>query len=333
MAGDTITFAQGQTATLTAQFVTSPAGMAVDVPDAMVEILDGATSILPATAMVHVMTGFYYYDYLIPNSLPVNTYTVRYTGTVSGTPTAATEYLKIVEAGTPTSATMTQKKIELLAALEKYICCAQRVPVYRELARRSSDKTKYSLTFPRWNLGNHMIMLNNEIIEPTAGPIPSFVIDSDTGLITFSSPLHDTDRISASYNFRWFTDTDLLGFMSDALSQINLEAPGTNFNLDTVPDNYVGVLMMGATKNALKALIFCLMFQEPSQVFGGPDGAKSAIETLKSLKENNEKEFERDKKQIKKATYPRIAVVSTPEYTLPGGRSRWFRYLFGSGAG
>jgi hypothetical protein len=330
---DCLIFAQGQTATLTAQFVTSPAGLAVDVPDAMVEILDGATPILPATPMVHVLTGFYYYDYLVPNSLPVNTYTVRYTGTVVGTPTAATEYLKIVPAGTSTSVTLTQKKIELLAALDKYICCAQRIPVYHELARRSADRSKFSLTFPRWNLGNHIVMLNNELVEPTTTPIPSFVVDNSTGLITFAAPLHDTDRVHASYNFRWFTDADLLGFMSDALGQINLEAPGTNFTLDTVPDSYVGVLMLGASKNAMKALIFCLMFQEPSQVFGGPDGAKAAIDTLKSLKENNEKEFERDKKQIKKAVYPKIGMTVTPEYTLPGGRSRWFRYLFGSGSG
>jgi hypothetical protein len=120
--------------------------------------------------------------------------------------------------------------------------------------------------------------------------------------------------------------------MSDALGQINLEAPGTNFTLDTIPDSYVGVMLLGASKNAMKALIFCLMFQEPSQVFGGAEGAKAAIETLKSLKENNEKEFAADKKQIKKAVYPKIAMVSTPEYTMPGSRSRWFRYLFGSGS-
>jgi hypothetical protein len=66
-------------------------------------------------------------------------------------------------------------------------------------------------------------------------------------------------------------------------------------------------------------------------VFGGREAAKDAISNFMSLKENNEKEFTTDKKQMKKSTYPQIRVVSTPEFTLPGGRSRWFRYLYSTG--
>jgi len=321
-------FAQGQTATLTAQFVTSPAGMAVNVPDAKVSIWGpGGAAILPPVDMVQVagLIGFYYLDWPIPNSLPVDTYTVRYTGTVMGTPTAATEYLSVVLAGTPTSVTFTQRKVELLAALEKYIGCAQFIPVYQDLARRNASRDVYNFTWPRWNLSNHIIMVNDEIVNS------GYTLDLDTATVTFSRPLHDTDAVHGSYNFRFFTDIDLLGFMSDALGQINLEPPGTNFNLDTVPDSYVGVLMLGANKNVMKRLIFCLSLQEPSTIFGGPDRVKDAISNFKDLKDNNEKEFERDKKQIKRAVYPRMAMVATPTYTLPGGRSRWFRYLFSSG--
>jgi hypothetical protein len=320
MAGDSLVFNQGQTGTLTAQFVASPSGAAVDVPDAQVQIFGpGGEVILAATNMTHVMTGFYYYDWLIPTSLPPDTYTARYTGTVLGTPTAATEYVMINAAGTPGVA-ISSRAMELVTALDVYLSCAQRIPVYNELARRTNNSYQvYQLTWPRWNLGNHCVFQNNEIItNPDVPATQTFVIDADTGTITFSTPRHNTDKILATYNFRMFSIIEELRFLSDALSQINIEAPGTNYTLDTVPDMYVGTLMMGATKNALKRMLLCLQFQEPSTIFG--PNAKDAIAAIERLKENNEKEFTADKKQVKKAFYPKMSAVVGSVYTLPGGR-------------
>lgn len=327
-AGDTLIFAQGQTATITAQFVTSPAGMPIDVPDAMVEVTGpGATPVLPPTPMLRADVGFYFYNYTVPNSLPVNTYTIRITGTVLGTPTAMIAYLMVVLAGTPTPVSATQQVSALIAELETYVGVAQRIPVYREVARRDPTNRIFSFTWPRWNLGNNTIWLNNQPV--TAG----FTANLDTGTVMFDKPLDDTDKVEATYNWRYFTFQDEVTFLSDALSQINLEPPGTNFTLDTVTAPYFGVLILGGSKNAIRRLLFDLIFQEPATIFGGPDRAKDAIASLQALKQNNETEFAADKKQIKKAKYPATATVVQPEYTLPGGRSRWFRYLFSNNIG
>lgn len=327
MASDCLVFSQGQTATITAQFVTT-SGMAVDVPDATVEIFgEGGSVILAATAMMHVVTGFYFLDYVIPSSLPANTYTIRITGTVLGIPSATTQLLQVLPAGTPTGATLSQRKIELVVALESYIGCAQRIPVYNELARRNKDRDRFQLTWPRWNLSNHEIRLNGDIVDD------GFSLNFDTGTVVFTAPRIRTDTIHATYNFRFFTQVDELRFLNDALNQINLEPPGSSFTLDNLPEQYVGVLMRGAAKNAIQALLFCLQFQEIQTIFGGADRAQQITSSFQALKENHEKEFERDKKTIKKAVYPRIGVIVTPSYTLPGGRSRWFRYLFSSNIG
>ena len=327
MASDSLTYAQGQTATITAQFVTLT-GAPIDVPDSSISIYGASGALIHGpVSMIHVTNGFYYYDYEIPNSLPVATYTIRITGTVAGIPSAITEYLKVVLAGTTTDVTLSSKQAELIAALEVYIRCAQRIPVFGEPARCSTASVdRFQFSWPRWNLTNAEVKKNDEII--TSG----FTLDYDTGSLTFDSPLHQTDRITGSYNFRWFTQVDELRFLSDALGQMNIEPGGyNNMTLNTIPDSFVGILMMGAVKNALKEMIFCLQFQQPQTVFGGKEGVKDAIENFRSLKENNEKEFERDKKQMKKAVFPSIRVVSTPEFTLPGGRSRWFRYLYSTG--
>jgi len=327
MAGESLVYSQGQTATLTAQYVTSPAGMPVNIPDAAIEVLDGPDPVLPLTPMIPTMAlvGYYYYDWIIPNSLPVKNYTIRYTGTVQGSPTAAIDIISVVKAGTNTGATPSQKVIELIAALESYIGCAQNIPVYNETARRSAGKTIYKLTWPRWNLGNHDIFLNDEIVTD------GFGLNMESGTITFSAPMAETDRIQASYNFRFFTQQDMIRFLSDALAQINYQTPGTNFTLENFPDIWIGALMMGASKNAIKRMMFCLNFQEPSTIFGGRDKIGDIFSNLNTLKDNNEKEFATAAKLIKIARYPNTLGVVQPEYTLPGGRARWFRYLFSTG--
>jgi hypothetical protein len=324
MPSDCLTFAQGQVATLTAQFTTSPAGMPVDVPDATVAVYLGAATPLPPTAMSHVTTGFYYHDWLIPNSLPVDTYTVRYSGTVLGVPTAASAYLKVLPAGTPTGVTQTQKQVELTAALEVYLGCAQRIPVYAEPARRNGARTAFQFTWPRWNLGNHAIFVND--MEITDG----FSLDCDTGTCRFAAPQYDSDRVAGTYNFRFFSNNDMLRFLADAIAQYNIEPPGTNWTIDSFPDGLYGIVLQGAAANALQKMLMCLNFQEIQTIFGGKDRAQAAMSNLQSLKQNYEQRFMEFKKQAKRARYPSIAGIVQPEYTLPGGRSRWFRYLFSS---
>jgi hypothetical protein len=320
---DCLTFAAGQVATLTAQFVTSPAGQPVDVPDATVEVFLGDNVIVEPSAMIHVITGFYFFDWLIPNSLTPNTYTVRYTGTVLGIPTAAISSIKILPPGTPTGVTQSQKAIEILAAFDSYIRCAQMIPVYNEVSRRNGARDTFQLTWPRWNLGNHAVFLNDEETLDS-------IIDFDTGTIRFEAPLLDSDRVVATYNFRMFSDIDKLRFITDAINFLNVEPPGTAHTIDSLPDTAVGIVLQGAAALAIKQLLMCLNFQEPATIFGGKEGAQQAHGNLMALKENYEKSFMELKKQFKRARWPNIAGVVQPEFTLPGGRSRWFRFLFSS---
>jgi len=157
-----------------------------------------------------------------------------------------------------------------------------------------------------------------------------FTIDFDLGQLTFSSPLQETDIVDATYNFRFFSDEELIGFLTDALSVINLEPSGSTFTLDTVPDQVIGVLLHGAAANALQAMMFCILFQKEATIFGGKETAKDIFNQMETLKQNHLKIFEDGKRKVKISRWPAIAVNVTPEFTLPGGRSRWFRFLFSS---
>ena len=101
MVGDTLTYTQGQTATITADFVTS-AGTPVDVPDAKIQIFgDASEIILPATPMAGIITGFYFCDYSIPKTLPAKIYTVVVSGTVEGVSNQMSMLLQVKPAAVP----------------------------------------------------------------------------------------------------------------------------------------------------------------------------------------------------------------------------------------
>ena len=322
-----LTFSQGQTAMLTAQFVTL-AGQPINVPDATVQIFgNGGSVVLGPTPMDLVVTGLYLYDYVIPNSLPVNTYTIQYTGTVQGTPTAGTAQLRVLPAGSP-GTDITETETAAITALESYIGCAQKIPVVSELGTIDRTRTQVHFQWPRWNLSNTKIFLNNNLLTPDADNI---AIDYDTGTVTFPRVLIPSDSVKATYNFRFFTREDLLRYLNDALSLINIEPGGSNnFTLQNIPAQAIGVLLHGAAANALQAIMFCLMFQKEATIFGGMDRASEVFSNFKSLKENHEQVFAEAKKKLKIARYPNTVSVVQPEFTLPGGRSRWFRYLFSS---
>lgn len=325
MASDCLVFAQGQTATLTAQFVTTPTAMPVNVPDATVEVFGpGGAVVLAPTAMDGpVVTGLYFFDWVIPNSLSPNTYTARFSGTVMGTPTAATSSIRVEPAGT--TAVQTTGESRAVAALQRYIRCAQAIPVEAETLRKlPGGGTKVLAQWNKWNLTNPIVRLN-DLAQDTG-----FTIDFDLGQITFDNALHSTDIVDATYNFRFFSGEELVGFLNDALNVMNLEPPGSAFTLDTVPDQFIGVLLHGAAANALQSIMFCLMFQKESTIFGGLDRSKDIFNQMETLKQNHLKQFEDGKRKAKISRWPKIAASVTPEFTLPGGRSRWFRYLFSS---
>jgi hypothetical protein len=324
---DTLYFTAGQLAALTALFTTSPSGQPIDVPDAQVQIFgSGGDTIMGPVSMVQVVTGFYFYDWVIPNSTPVGAYTVKYSGTVLGVPTASIGNIQVFPYGTPAGVTMTPQQVAMVAGLETYLGCMQAIPVYSEVSRRNATKSEFQFTFPRWNMGNHTVFVNDE--EVTSG----FAIDTDAGRVRFDAPLLDSDAVRATYTFRFFSSTDLLRFINDAINNLNVGPPLYSWTPETLPPQMFGVIMQGAAALAIQKLLMCWSIQQIRKIFGDKD-AQAVQSNWQSLKQNYEEQFKELRVQAKISRYPTPAAVIAPEYTLPGGRSRWFRYLFSSSLG
>lgn len=235
-----------------------------------------------------------------------------------------TETFSVLE---PDAAVLAPEVIIFRKLLETFIGYTQRIPVFHEIGRFNEARTTAVFSFPRWNQpAGARIFVNGNLT--TSG----FDVDFLKGEIAFSSILSAYDEVQASYTFRWFTDANLDSFIEQAVDVFNQYPPHTRFSISTLESNYSrgGVTIIHqAAIFVLRTLILDLHMQEPAKVFGGLDRADKLMGSLNTLKQNMEEEIA--KLYENKAKGPYIGLTKTitvPEFTLPGGRSRWFRYLF-----
>ena len=211
-------------------------------------------------------------------------------------------------------------------ALSKHIHAIQNIPDYYEQSKKTRNNKIFEFTFPRWNQSAGVkVYRNGQIIND------GFEIDYLRGRVVFNHALLKQDIVNVDYNFRWFSDDDLDRFLDNALEVMNSYPPSSAYGLYNVPDRHIPVILYGAAKDALRTLMMELMTQEPSQVFGGGEKAERTFQMMETLKKNYEADWKEILGQKKFGPYPHSVAISTPEYTLPGGRSRWFRYMFGNG--
>lgn len=278
----------------------------------------------------YIKPGLYTFDWSIPEDLEIGSYIVTWSYTVNGFDGEELQEIVISSSGDTENASVQfygSRFSEIRLALSEMICCAQKIPVYYEQANPNKLRDIYKLTFPRWNQSyGTRIYRNDKIIES------GYTIDYFKGHILFDSPQTSYDVINADYNFKWFSDDQLDRFLMNALSVVNFYPPQSSYSIFNIPDSYIPIILYGAAKDAIRNILLCLQFQEPQKVFGGADAAQKAFSNMETLKKNYEDEFNKLTEQKKYGRYPSIKAVVTPEYTLPGGRSRWFRYMFSSGS-
>tara|TARA_Y100000310_G_scaffold319966_1_gene375870 strand:- start:6628 stop:7953 length:1326 start_codon:yes stop_codon:yes gene_type:complete len=316
-------FRQGTLATLLLR-VTDFNGNPTNAEEITIKIYDenGSQVDLDETVPERPDDGFYVYDWSISITQTPGKYTVLWVYKIDGVEDTEIQEVTVSE-DADDSIYYSSRLNDFRIALEHHICCAQGIPVYYEQAKASRNRSRFEFSFPRWNqTAGVRVYRNKELINT------GLLIDYFKGTVTFDSTLIPEDIVHADYNFRWFSDADLDRFLHNAVQTVNIYPPASPYTIENVPDRFIPIVLYGATKDALRKLVFCLQFQEPQQIFGGREAASKASSEFMALKENYEKDWEKLLEQKKYGPYPSSHTLVTPEFTLPGGRSRWFRYLF-----
>lgn len=268
------------------------------------------------------VSGFYEYDYNIPLQLYPGNYAAIWVFVVDGVVHERSQVIDLAEL--PSAYTLEFARIQRLrTTMRNYLRPAFQVPVYFEQGSPLTDLKTYQFGFPRWNNNNRIKIYRNKILLNSG-----YKINYDTGEVYFNSPNLPQDMVHADYNFRWFEDAQLDDFILNAVNIYNHTTPFSYYSLGSLPVPVEAGIIMKANVDAIRELIAELMFQEAQLVFGGPEEAKAARADWETLKKNYEGEWKWFYEQKKLGPYPKTMAISVPEYTLPGGRSRWFRNMF-----
>jgi hypothetical protein len=320
-------FVQGTRGTLFLR-VTDMQSNATDADPITCTVTDSNNNVITTGAPERAATGFYAYDWDIDPNLPTGKYDVSWNYTTDISRIEAQEVVIAPSSQQNPPSLYASRILEFRQSLEFMITCAQNIPVYSEPAKASGDKKAYMFSFPRWNqTAGCRIYLNDDIV--TGG----ITINYFKGSIVFDNALTVYDRIKADYNFRWFTDQELDRFLSNAVSLVNLWPPvQMGVGLYNLPERFIPLVLYGAAVDAIRHMMMCLNFQQPQMVFGGPEAASKVYSNLEGLKKNYEETWQKGLDQKKNGPYVGLTkTIVTPEFALPGGRSRWFRYLFSNG--
>ena len=199
---------------------------------------------------------------------------------------------------------------------------------YSEYTKKNSTfSTVYGFAYENWNTDPRpLIRVNNRLVDD--GWHADYM-----GKVYFDSLMAPEDSISAAYNFSYFSKEELLSFLNLGLKMMNGLPPASDAYsaLNLAPRIWDAGILLYAAVTALRRLIFGLQWQEKRIIYGRPEDAQNAASAFQDLYKSYQETWIEFGKNVKTRKLPGIAMYVTPEYTLPGGRSRWFRYLYKSG--
>jgi len=214
-----------------------------------------------------------------------------------------------------------------------FIHWAQEIPVGFESLRKDSTSSPlvFDSAFSTWNRLPAPKVRVNSVIFPSDHATYGHSIDFEEGTVTFSDALAYNDIVEVSYVFAFFSDEQIEAFFRQAVAVWNLNPPsGGPINIHSASGDVQSAMLIGAATFAFRTLMFSLSFQETRIVFDNAswgDGWLQSKDLINSLHESYSSDF-KDLLAAKKVKLPSIKNVVTPSYTMPGGRSRMFRYLF-----
>lgn len=299
--------------------ITTIDGVPIDCPNVEVTVRDDNGGTVLTGNPDKPADGFYVYEWAVDVAQTPGDYSVTWSYEIDNVTYYEAQEIIIAEDIDLTSTVYSPNAIAFREALTYYLQCAQCIPVYYEQSKPSHDNKTYRFTFPRWNQTTGVkIYRNNKLV--TSG----IEINYFKGEIVFDSSLTRYDVVHADYSFRWFSDEELSLFLENACKDFNTYPPFTRYKLSVnpyIPEIFLPAVIRKAAIDAIRKLMLCLQFQQPQQVFGGAEGASKAFSNFETLKKNYEADWEKSATNKAKGPYPRTMVISTPEYSLPGGRS------------
>jgi hypothetical protein len=145
------------------------------------------------------------------------------------------------------------------------------------------------------------------------------------------------DRVWATYNFKAVSNHQVNMMLTRAFLGITAQ-PGVNkyTQIGQAPYSWDPAIVSGATGYLLRQLALQLSVPQIALFFSIDmrdeedlvSQRKEMMDTLNTKSQEYLKEYAEMKEILRIERYPRLGVITTPEFQLPGGRTRFFRAMF-----
>ena len=204
--------------------------------------------------------------------------------------------------------------------LTPYLIPYRQAQVYDEVATLMNDGMSWKTVYNNWNPTAPFNVRKNK--APTYLN-PAQVTSMDPILGAFQiGPVARGDNVLISYNFDYFGIGVLTGFIIKAVDIINSAGQGsaTNYNIDTAPSNWDGVISDMALAECMEKLISDynmwygrLIFAIGATATDDGSGGSDIVSGLTTLKTNAEERAQKslDNPRFK---YPNVASLPTQYY-------------------
>jgi hypothetical protein len=169
----------------------------------------------------------------------------------------------------------------------------RQICIYDEQAYLDCDGVTWHVTFGNWLEASPLKARKNGCPCPTVSNIDYSYGTFQVGAVDVGADGKPRDTVEINYNWDYFPVAVLEGYITAALSIINVTAigPPTNYTVDTAPTNWEGVITDLAAAMCMEKLLldydlwkYRLVFAVgPDVVYGGGSGdITGSLETLKS---------------------------------------------------
>jgi len=272
----------------------------------------------------------------------------------------ANSYYKIIEkdslgATLSTSQPLSGDELLMKSSLRYELQTLLNVPIYDEEVIFSGDRKRASVAFPYWNFNprpelritgysddgdrDPMIVLseNTPILKTKNGANNyssglKYKTDYMGNIFFLNSAGEPTavqayDTILASYNIKLFTGSHMNHALHMALQSVNSQPGASKYStVASAPYYYEPALIIGASYYLLRSLLTSLTQRQKRLLLEDPDA--KIIDDLRNTTTMYKEEFEKLLEKLPLAKLPNTRSITVPEYNMPGGRSRFFRFAF-----
>ena len=145
-------------------------------------------------------------------------------------------------------------------------------------------------------------------------------------------PIKSYDTVFCTYYVKAFTTQHMNSSLNLALQKINAQPGSTKYQyVYQTPYYYDAALVYGAAYYLLRNLLVQLTQRQRRLLFEDPDAR--IYDDIAKAAEMYKEDFKEQVEKLAIVKYPGIRGIVVPEFNMPGGRSRFFRYIWNIGTG